>query len=93
MAIHRATRSIVVALATMLVLAPSALAMPIREPGGNAPDPDAAGPVVVTRPAGFSWADAAVGAGVALSLCALVLALIVLLRRTGLPSATARTAR
>ena len=93
MAIRPSTSSIVVALATMLVLAPSALAMPIREPEGNASDPDAAGPVVVTRPAGFSWADAAIGAGLALSLCSLVLALIVLLRRTGFHSATARTAR
>ena len=93
MAIRPSTRSIVVALATMLVLAPSALAMPIREPAGSAPEPDAAGPVIVTRPAGFSWADAAVGAGLALSLCALVLALIVLLRRTGFHSTTTRTAR
>jgi hypothetical protein len=93
MAIHRRIRSIGVAIVTTLLLAPSALAMPIREPAGSAPEPDAAGPVVVTRPAGFSWADAAVGAGLAISLCALVLALIVLLRRTGFHSATARTAR
>jgi hypothetical protein len=82
MPIHR---SILAAIGTALVVAPSALATPIRGPVGAGAESDGDGPVVVTRPAGFSWADAAVGAGLALSICAVVLGIVILFRhRTGM---------
>ena len=93
MAIHRSISSIVVAIATALVLAPRALAMAIAEPLGDAPRSQPASPVVVTQPAGFSWVDAAVGAGLALSVCALVLAVILLVRRSHLAATTVRSTR
>src|SRR5215211_896619 len=85
MPIHRSTRCIPATITAALVAAPSALAMPIQGAVGAGPESDADSPIVVTRPAGFSWADAAVGAGLALSLCAVVLAIVILFRhRTGM---------
>jgi hypothetical protein len=85
MPIHRSIRSILAAIGAALVIAPSALATPIQGPVGAGAESDRDGSVVVTRPAGFSWGDAAVGAGIALSLCAVVLAIVILFRhRTGM---------
>jgi hypothetical protein len=89
MAIHRNLSPIAVAVATALLLAPSALARPID----SVPKPSSSSPVVVTQPAGFSWADAAVGAGLALSISTLVLAVILLVRRSHLAATTVRSAR
>ena len=80
MPIHRSIRSILAAIGAALVVAPSALATPIQGPVGAGAESDGDGPIVVTRPAGFSWADAAVGAGIALALCAVVLAIVILFR-------------
>jgi hypothetical protein len=82
--------TVATALAATAVGPQPALAYPALEPGTKKADSRVPAEIVVTRPEGFAWSEALLGAGVAGVLLSVPAGAAALRRRRGAPNSVAR---
>jgi len=84
-----ASLTVATALAATAVGPHAALARPALEPSGESAGSQAPAEIVVTRPEGFAWPEALLGAGIGGVVLSVAAGATVLRRRQGTPSPVA----